>query len=363
LKDSYLTAGIKLGRLIRLLRRNRITYSPRIIFRLVFLLQSSIWSTVFSWIESARYARALKNARVPEHPIFIIGHWRTGTTFLHQLMTLDDNLVTPSLFQVAVPDSFLVSYPYYRPIFKRFVSGHRPMDQVKIGMDEPQEDEYAFFRLTTFSPLENLVFPKSAAYFLNHGSPFLPSGQKLEDWKTAVAGFYKKIYFRSGKRIVSKNPFNSFRIKTLCEIFPKARFIHLVRDPYDVAPSSMHLWKVLQEQNALNTVGRPPLMAEVTGMMTSLFDAIEQEAKRLPPGTIVRIRFEDLEKSPAAVLKTLYHALGLTYTPAFEARINQFMNQNQSFTKNSFTLTAAEKLLISRESEHQMSVLGYDRRT
>jgi hypothetical protein len=214
-----------MDQLFRLLCRNQVDLNPKTLFRIVFLLQSACWSSFFSWIEKARYAKVLKNTPVPDNPIFIIGHWRTGSTFLHQLMTLDPDLCAPSLFQVAVPDSFLVSYPYYRPIFKQVVSEHRPMDQVKIGMDEPQEDEYAIYRMTNYSPLENLVFPKSKAYFLNHGSPFLPAGEQLVRWKTDVQDFYRKLFFKSGKRIVSKNPFNSFRIKALYEMFPNARFI------------------------------------------------------------------------------------------------------------------------------------------
>jgi omega-hydroxy-beta-dihydromenaquinone-9 sulfotransferase len=346
--------------LFRLLRRNELSFTSRTIFRLLFLAQSALWSSIFSWIEKARYSNALKKAPVPDDPIFIIGHWRTGSTFLHQLMNLDQNLSTPTLFQVAVPDSFLVSYPYYRPIFKQVVSEHRPMDQVKIGMDEPQEDEYAIYRMTNFSPLENLVFPKSESYFLNHGSPFLPSGGELVKWKADVKDFFKKLHFKNGKRIVSKNPFNSFRIKALYEMFPNARFINIVRHPYCVVPSTIHMWNILREQNSMNKNAAHPNFSEVVGVLKNLLETVEKDRKELPPGTMVEIRFEDLEASPVVVLKGVYDELGLPFSKEFEAGINAFMMQNAAFRKNVFSLNAAEKSLIARELEFQIKSCRYD---
>ncbi len=360
MKASYLTAGVKLDQLLRILHRNKISYNATTLFRLAFLLQSACWSSFFSWIEKARYSKALKKAPVPDDPIFIIGHWRTGSTFLHQLMNLDSQLCAPSLFQVAVPDSFLVSYPYYRPIFKQVVSEHRPMDHVKIGMDEPQEDEYAIYRITNYSPLENLVFPKSPSYFLNHGSPFIPSGNHLVQWKNEVKGFYKKLFFLKGKRIVSKNPFNSFRIRELYEMFPNARFIHIVRNPNCVVPSTIHMWNILCRQNAMNNHGTRPEFSEVVGVLKNLLQTIDKLAEILPQGTMIQIRFEDLESSPVEVLKSIYRDLGMPFTEAFQSRIEDFMVQNESFRKNQFTLTAEEKSIISRELGFQMKDCRYD---
>ncbi len=346
MRDSYLTAGIRLDQLFRLLKRNKLSFTSKNILRLAFLIQSAGWSSFFSWVEKARFSKALRNAPVPDDPIFIIGHWRTGSTLLHQLMSLDPQLSAPTLFQVAVPDSFLVSHPYYRPIFKQVISEHRPMDQVKIGMDEPQEDEYAIYRLTSYSPLENLVFAKSGSYFLNHGTPFLPSGNKLEEWKNDVKAFYRKLYFKSKKRIISKNPFNSYRIKTLCEMFPRSKFIHIVRHPDDVIPSTIYMWDIVQQQNRLNFPVNRPDFNETVGVLESLLTAIETDRNQLQPGHFVEIRFEDLEKNPVDVLKKIYQLLDLQFTEKFEANINGFLRETVDFRKNEFSLTPGEKSYI-----------------
>jgi len=359
LKDSYLTAGIKFDQLFRLFHRNKISYSIKNISRLIFLTQSALWSSLFSWFEYLRYSKALKNAPIPDDPIFIIGHWRTGSTLLHQLMSLDPQLTAPTLFQVAVPDSFLVSYPYYRPLFKRIISEHRPMDQVKMGMDEPQEDEYAIYRITSYSPLENLVFSKSGSYFLNHGTPFLPSGDRLEKWKSDVKTFYKKLHFKSKKRIVSKNPFNSFRINTLREMFPMAKFIHIVRHPDDVVPSTIYMWDIVQRQNRLNIPIKTPDFKEVVGVMDTLLTAIENDCGQISTGNYIELRFEDLEQNPVNEMKKCYNSLHLPFTREFEEKIDSFIRKTADYQKNKFSLNLQEKTYIRKKLFRHMNKHDY----
>jgi len=74
-----------------------------------------------------RYSRVLNETPVPEDPVFIVGHWRTGSTFLHQLMAQDPRMTTPTLFQVALPEQFLVSHHFYEPVLKTLMGKSRPM--------------------------------------------------------------------------------------------------------------------------------------------------------------------------------------------------------------------------------------------
>ncbi len=193
--------------------------------------------------------KALKNHPVPDDPIIIVGHWRTGSTYLHQLLSLDNNLVTPSVFQVSVPDSFLVSSGYYKPIMTTMLEKNRPMDNVKLGFDEPQEDEYALFKLTADSPLEHVIFPTSKEYFLNSYLDYIPKDKN--SWVKSINQFCKKLSFETGKRVVLKNPFHSLRMKLLSEIFPNAKFIHIHRHPYKVVPSTINMWNIVARQNRL----------------------------------------------------------------------------------------------------------------
>jgi omega-hydroxy-beta-dihydromenaquinone-9 sulfotransferase len=287
-------------------------------------------------------------------PIFIIGHWRTGTTYLHQLMSLNPDLIAPSLFQVAIPNGFLSSYKFYRPLMKFMVRRQRPMDMVTMGIDEPQEDEYALFRMTGFSPLEYLIFPESSGYYLMKHNSFLPGGRKMLEWENALMLFFKKIYLQSGKTIVSKNPFNSMRINELKRIFPEARFIHIYRHPFDVIPSTINMYDIVQNQNCLNRNGTKPTIPEVCEVFDKIMNVIRHDLKSLPVGTYFELKFEELEADPVGSLKLLFQSLNLDFSEEYEKKVRIFLSETKDYKKNKFQLTLEEKKMITTSLEHHI---------
>jgi len=357
LKDSYLLAGIRFRPLIRLISRNHISWTPKNITRVVFLLQSAYWSSLFSRIELTNHGDAIDKTSIPHDPVFIVGHWRTGSTLLHQLMAQDPGLSAPTLFQVALPDNFLVAYRFYQPIF-RLMGSSRPMDNVRIGMNEPQEDEYAVFRLTTSSPLERLIFPEKKGYFLNQAS-FLPEGKLLDDWKKGLTHFYRKIYYATGKRIISKNPFNSMRIPLLVKLFPEAKFIHIVRHPYAVVPSTQYLWNVVHKQNTLNNNSYIPDLEDISTFFAQLSQTVENDLSFLPEESVCRIRYEDLEQNPVESLRSVYQKLKLPFTENYEVALRSFLGSISGYKKNKFNISDAEKETIANIMKDLMRLFDY----
>ena len=359
MKNSYLTAGITLKHLFRLLHRNKISCHPKYLFRLFFLFQSACWSSLFALIDKTRFSKSLETIEKIPAPIFIIGHWRTGTTLLHKIMSLDPNLKAPTLFDVAIPDGFLSSYKFYKPILQFMVSKHRPMDMVKMGIDEPQEDEYAIFRMTDFSPLERLIFPESAAFFLKNCDSFLPMGEKKMEWEKALLLFFKKLFYLSGKTIVSKNPFNSLRINELRKIFPEARFIHIYRHPFNVIPSTINMFTIVQQQNCLNKNGAKPTIAEVSEVFGNIMTVIRRDLSCLPKESYHEIKFEDFESDPIQSLKSLYQSLKFEFSDEFEKKVMIYLSEVKDYKKNEFHLTEEEKNTISNTLEHHLKYYHY----
>jgi hypothetical protein len=297
---------------------------------------------------------------VPDDPIFIIGHWRTGSTLLHQLLNLDPNLAAPTLLQVAEPNCFICSYRYYLPVFSALLSKTRPMDNVKIGINEPQEDEYAIFRLSDFSPIERLVFPTDPKYFVNDYPSFLPENEKgIKEWEAKLCFFFRKLSFFHGKTIISKNPFNSLRIRELASLFPKARFIHIVRHPYAVIPSTIHLWKVVMEQNRLNLKGSNPGIEQVTEGLSRLLNTIERDKSFLAGENFYEIRFEDLEADPDSEVRKIYSRFQMPFNDALCDNIRSYMDNLRNYRKNEFHLSEEEKERIRRQLFRHMHIFNY----
>lgn len=359
MKSAYLIAGMRLSRFIKLIMKNGMSIYPKFLVRFLFLLQNGVWASIFYRKEKSVYQGKIKAHNLPEDPLIIIGHWRTGSTFLHQLMALDPNLVTSNVFQGSIPDSFLTSRKSYEPIMGRALRGTRPMDQVKLSMDEPLEDEYAIFRLCSYSPLEQVIFPKSKDYFLNHFPGFLPEGEKLKEWKEAVKYFYKKLTLENDKTILIKNPFHSFRIDVLNEIFPKARYIHIIRHPHKVVPSTIRMWDIVGSQNAMNRKWTKPTIEDTSKLLYEMLNKVEADSKVIPENRYYELKFEDLEKDPAKEIELIYKQLNVQFSEEFKKQINEFLISVKDYQKNKYTMPVGDKLKINEILKSWMAEKDY----
>ena len=154
------------------------------------------------------------------------------------------------------------------------------MDAMKVDWNKPQEDEFALCLMGAPSPYLTIAFPNNPpndpeALDLDGLPP-----RELAYWKRRFVGFLKRLTFRDPRRLVLKSPTHSCRIPTLLELFPDAQFVHIVRNPYVVFPSTVNLWKSLYEVQGLQFPhlprargarlrdARPPLRAHRDGQET-----------------------------------------------------------------------------------------------
>jgi len=355
---SYILAGIRMGPLMKLLQRYGFTPSLKILGRLIFLFQNALWSSLLHRRENMVYGKKIRTYKVPDDPVFIIGHWRTGSTFLHQIVALDKQIVTPTLFQTSFPESFFAAEKFFRPIMGALLK-KRPMDNVELSFDAPQEDEFALVKLTLDSPLLNFIFAQKPGYFLNDFQDFYPDQEKKEMWRDSLTSFCAKIRQDSGRIVLLKNPLHSLRIPFLCETFPKARFIHLHRHPYNVVASSMHLWKVLALDNQLKGKAYFPELKEVTEGLEKFYSVIKRDLAALPPNRYCEVSFEALENDPVEEISGIYKSLGLEFTGDFEDQIRSYTEKLKDFEKNSYNFDDNQKEHVYHHMKKQFEQYHY----
>lgn len=347
MKNAYLVTGIRFGKLHRLLHRNKCSWTFKTVFRYLILLQNSFWSSFFYRRDLLKFGKQIREFPLPKDPIFIIGHWRTGSTYLHQLMNLDPALSAPTLYQTALPEGFITARPYYAPIMKQFIGKHRPFDNTKAGIDEPQECEFALFRMTGDSPMERLLFPLNEKYFLlQEEVTFNPGGDSALRWESALKDYYRKLAWYTGKRLLLKNPFHSMRLPVLKKIFPDARFIHIYRNPTAVVPSTIRMWTTVSSHNAMNHNGCPPKVEEVAGFYKTLLQEVHKELAGLPAQQQVAVSYEELVAQPVETLQRIYQSLDIPFSAAFENRLKQYLEQNRNYEKNTYQLSAQDTACI-----------------
>ena len=226
---------------LKLLFGNRCAVHPRYWYIAVIITFVSFTNTLLRLLQDAIYGRAVREVKLTEPPIFILGHWRTGTTLLHELMICDERFGFPTTFQCLEPNHFLLTEAFFLRWLKFLMPSSRPMDNMKAGFDRPQEDEFAMCMFGVGSPYLTIAFPNHPPQCQEFLDLEGISATGLRRWKRALKQFLKRVTYKTGKRLVLKSPPHTARIKTLGPMFPGAIFIHIVRDPYVVFPSTVNL--------------------------------------------------------------------------------------------------------------------------
>ena len=122
-----------------------------------------------AWMQSLLFAQRLQRVQLPDDPIVVIGHWRGGTTYLHQLRACDPTVATARNILTVAPQVALLLKPWIAPLLKAWMTRVRPIDAVPWGPDDPQEDELGLARLTFDTNMGGMAFPRDyLANFRRH---------------------------------------------------------------------------------------------------------------------------------------------------------------------------------------------------
>ena len=320
----------------------------------------SIGQTLLRCIEHLVYGKKIADTNINEPPVFIIGHWRSGTTLLHELLSLDTRFTYPTTYECFTPHHFLVSGPLVRPLIEPVLPAKRLQDDMAIGLDRPQEDEFALCLLGVISPYMNYAFPQQMA---RHGDYFDIEKVKpaeRERWEQALLRFLKKITLVRPKPIILKSPTHTFRVKTLLRLFPGARFIYIVRNPYEVFLSALHSRKAVSRAVCFQQDDFTGLDESVFEVFIRMHETFEKSRGLIPPGQLHTLRYEDLEKDPVGQLRALYSTLGISDFDSIVPTLNQYLADVANHKKNKYSLTAELHSEITRRWGFFIKQYGYD---
>ena len=318
--------------------------------------------------ESVRYGRIVKNTAIHPSPVFIIGHWRSGTTHLHNLLCQDKNLGRVSMWQAFAPGLCLVGEKVIKgPLNKIAKKLHptREIDNIPLSLDNPEEEDLAIANMSPYSYLHMYTFPRRARYFFESYITFfcnLPEST-IAEWKQIYLTVLRKATLQAGgKRLVIKNCADSARIKTLLELFPQAKFIHIYRNPYDIFRSTQHLYRVVMERAQLQEISPDELEDWVLRFYSQLMQKFLADKALIPAGNLVEVKYEDLEQAPLDQLRKVYDTLSLPgfaeAEPAFRAYLDSIADYKKLVHKK------LDDDIITRVNEHwhfAFDALGYER--
>jgi hypothetical protein len=351
--------GIDFFAWLRLLIRNRFAVDLACLYIAFIVTLVSIVHSAVRLLQEAWLGGPIRRTRIGQPPIFIVGHWRTGTTLLHEILILDPRHTYPTTYECLEPNHFLLSEAVLTRLLSFLAPAHRPMDNMAAGWDRPQEDEFALCMLGLPSPYLRIAFP-------NRPDPY-PESDDLESmpprrraaWKRVFFRFLQALTYKDPRRLVLKSPTHSCRIPTLLEMFPDALFVHIVRDPHVVFPSMVMTWKTLWKVHGLQVPNYDNLEEYVFGKFTHLYERLEQGKRRVDPSRFHEMHYEELVRDPIGEMQKLYAHLGLGGFDAVKPELVRYFAGKADYQTNRYEQTPELRSRIEARWGEVIRKYGY----
>jgi hypothetical protein len=317
---------------------------------------NAVWGSVlgrqpFSVAEKVWLAGQLPALEDMPPPVFILGHWRSGTTHLYQVMVEADFGFVPPAATGLPWDLFLMGSLFRKQIESRLPE-KRFIDNIPVKPDSPQEDEIALANMSHLSFYHGIYFPRKLQHFVDTGVFFDGvSPHEIEEWRETFSYFLRKLYLHQGrKRLLIKNPVYTARLALLRQMMPEAKFIHIHRDPVDVFLSMRNFYTKLLKEFALQDYALEAL--DIDGLIASTYErmmsALDHDAAAVPPSQLATIRYETFAADPLPELERVWGALELGDFAAWRRRFAAYLDSVRSFEKNRFD---KDPVLIGRIRE------------
>jgi hypothetical protein len=280
-------------------------------FFLSFLI--SLIFEVMNLAERLVEKRILRNVTAEEPPLFVIGFWRSGTTLLHSLLCQDKRAGYVTTFQGVFPNLVLTQKNWLKRVTNKFLPKKRPFDGYSMNMDFPQEEDFAMMSLQPRSIYKMFYFPKDYNDIYKKELHFddLTDSEQKNLKKKYLSLVHKAMKNTGGVRFISKNPCNIFRIKTLLDLYPDARFIFIYRNPYSVVESLYRFAnEVLPGSELQHLDGGIPREYFARLYKDALHEYLNVR-ETIKPGNLIEIRYEDFKKQPIEFIRNIYRQFNM----------------------------------------------------
>ena len=346
----------------RLLRENRFRIHPARLPMATLVTGCAVVNSTMAFLQSTLFGKRIQSAKLKGPPVFIIGHWRSGTTLMHELISMDPRYAFPSNFDAFVPHHFLVSRVALYPLIKLLMPSKRPMDNMALNVASPQEDDFALCAYGAPTPYRRIAFPNDPNEDLKQLNFDSTDEVIKREVRHAMDQFLKTLTVQYGKPLVLKSPPHTGRLKQLAEWFPDAKFIHLSRNPESLVLSTMRLWRLLDEINGFQLAKYDDewLKNYVFECKDLMYESYFKHRDSLPSNRLAEVKFEDLVADPIATMSGVYDQLELNDFADVQPKIESYFDQKSGHKKNKFSIPETLKQEIAVQWQEYREAFGYE---
>ncbi|HEX5152313.1 MAG TPA: sulfotransferase [Parafilimonas sp.] len=283
----------------------------------------------FAVLQFLIYGRRINKTVITKQPVFILGHYRSGTTYLQKLMTADPRFGFISSYDMICPNSSLL----FGNLFQKFLQYAINVCRIRtsfynnsiIDLGEPAEEErFLINKGSAFTDYWRFVFPLCWKKWQSCAGLSKDPGY-YEHWKKEYLWLLKQATFKHKKKqLLLKSPVNTERISSLIQMFPGAKFIYIARNPYHVFYSTCNMWNKAISKFRLQKLSNGQMEEIVFSEYIRLTEEYQHQKKFIPPGNLIEVRYEELKIQPVNLLRNIYTELSL---PDFEAAKKAFLKK------------------------------------
>lgn len=314
-----------------------------------------------------------------KNPVFIIANPRSGTTYLHKLISLDGDrfaftkfahtfFVTTSFIKFANAVKWVdrkIGNPAKNLLASLDRVFYKGWDDIHaMGFNKAEEDELPFAQTIT-SPGIFILFPYfhkvKSNHLLDNEPPFV---------RNAVMDFYvscvKRFVYAAGrnKTYLAKNVMSSGRIKSIMERFPDAKVIYIARHPYDSVASGVSMFTAMYNIHSPNMPDNDIAKQEWARLGISFYRQYYEMKKVVPPSQFYSLKYEDLIRTPKQEILNIYKHYGWQVTEKFEKMLDEeqaFNREYKSAHEYSLEQFGLSKEGIYNELYDIMDEFGFDK--
>ncbi|MEG2573756.1 MAG: sulfotransferase [Bacteroides sp.] len=332
-------------------------------YRQKYYLTKSV-CRLLSWLkplQDHRYKKLLADKPLENAPVFILGHWRSGTTFVHNVLSCDKHFGYNTTYQTVFPHLMMWGQPFFKKNMSWLMPDKRPTDNMELAVDLPQEEEFALSNMMPYSYYNFWFLPK---YMQEYADKYLllkdADNKELKVFEDTFTKLIKiSLWNTGGTQFLSKNPPHTGRVKELVKMFPNAKFIYLMRNPYTVFESTRSFFTNTIQPLKLEDISNEEIEKNILSIYAKLYHQYEEDKKEIPEGNLFEMKFEDFEANALEMTKDIYQKLAI---PGFEeARkdIEKYLGEKKGYKKNKYKYDARTVQLVEEHWNFALRDWGY----
>ena len=289
--------------------------------------------SILAPLQDKRYEKLLADKPLEHDPVFILGHWRSGTTFVHNVFSCDKHFGYNTTYQTVFPHLMM----WGQPFFKKNMSWLMP-DKMELAVDLPQEEEFALANMMPYTYYNFWFLPK-------HQQEYADKYLLFDDISEAELKVFEETFTRlikislwntHGTQFLSKNPPHTGRVKELVKMFPNAKFIYLMRNPYTVFESTRSFFTNTIQPLKLQDITPAELEQNILSVYAKLYHKYEADKASIPAGNLIEVKFEDFEADAMGMTEHIYDALSIPGFADARTAIEQYVGGKKGYKKNKY---------------------------